>query len=349
MPRPIKFSRSNKKSEKFQVDGPGSPRAPLQGSTQMPGSTQLPGSTQVQGSSKAQGSTQRQKQSSRPESKQGSSGSHPNQYGPKMDSGQARSALTSPLPGSSAVLEVDDPQQTTVFWVMIMATMVAILYMMYIMQEVRWRRAERGQQNLELAIQQFPKNPVEYNYRQMQSFRSGDTWRRFNYRNLAILAGTSVSFTLMTRWHHKRQEMLARRKTLSFWLWTCGAGLVGTVYSVYLIRKSTGPQLLKEIRRNPAARGFLYIGAIVLVSMVIYVYMLSGRKSKRQKILEAWRKKKHMKMMEPKSKRPDPTEVFNKPVEMDSPLAGQGGGVNFPSTDHVDHNPATLPETRPGE
>ncbi len=235
------------------------------------------------------------------------------------------------------------------FWVMIMTSVGAVLYMMYTLQEIRWKRAERAQKNLELAIEQFPKNPVEYNYRQMQSFRSGETWRRFNYRNLAILAGTSVSFTLMTRWHHKRQEMLARRKTLSFWLWTCGAGLVGTIYGVYLIRKSTAPQILKEIRRNPAARGFLYIGAILLVSMVMYIYMLSGRKSKRQKILEAWRKKKHMQMIEPKAKRQDPTDVFNKPIEMDSPLAGQEGGVNMPTTDHVDHNPATMPETKPGE
>ncbi len=220
------------------------------------------------------------------------------------------------------------------------------MFMMYLMQDLRWKRAKRAQQNLETAIRQFPKNPVEYNDRQMEAFRTGEGWRRFNYRNLAILAGTSISLPLVMRWHHRRQEMLAKRKTLIFWMWTLGAGLAGSVYGVYLIRKHSSPPILKQITRNPTARGFLYISVILVVALAIYAYLLSERRSRRQKILEAWRRKKHQQMMYPKEKAPDPMEVFNQPVEMDSDASPAGKSpANLPSTDHVDHDPATLPST----
>ncbi len=222
--------------------------------------------------------------------------------------GQAPTTNVASSQAPESAVAPEDPQQSAKLFALAMAFIAVLGYMLFSLQEIRWQRTERAQENLEKAIRQFPKNPSDYNVRQLEQFRAGTGWRRFNFRNIGILAGASLASLLVARWHRKRREFIARRKSLAFWLWTMGAGFFGVLWGVYMIKRATGPErYLKMIRRNPTIRALFIIGLIILVSLCAFVFKLSRRKTKKEKMMQEWRNRKHREMM---AKR----DIYNKPM-----------------------------------
>ncbi len=214
-------------------------------------------------------------------------------------------------------VHVDDANNSVAIYVLIVGTMAMLAYAWYTIDQVKMTRAQRNEQHLQQAIASFPKNPYEYNERQRLSF-ARNRWRRFNIRNLSLLCGSSIGTLLLSRWHRKRRVALQRRKTVTFWIATAMAGLLGVGWGAYMFKQSSQPVLIKTIRRNPVLRGFLYIGIMAVISLLYYSYMLFQKKSRRQKMLEAWRKKKWERGMEKAQERRDP-QMPARPLEMKRP------------------------------
>ncbi len=229
-------------------------------------------------------------------------------------------AFESPYPTSSETLEsqeVDNPYNSMAIYGIIVGTMAILAYAWYAVDQVRITRAQRAEQHMQQVIASFPKNPYEYNQRQRLSFAK-NRWRRFNIRNLSLLGGSAIGTLLLSRWHRMRRVALQRRKTVTFWIATAMAGIVGVGWGAYMFKQSSQPVIIKTFKRNPVLRGFLYIGAMAVVSLIYYSCMLYQRKSHKQKILEAWRKKKWERGMERAQERRDP-QMPARPLEMKRP------------------------------
>ncbi len=181
------------------------------------------------------------------------------------------------------------------FWVVVCAV-VMVGYAFYSMDQVRKNRRLHHEQKMQQAVAMFPRNPYEYNERQRKAYAT-NYWRRFNIRNITLLCVSILGSIAVTHWHRKRRAMILKRKTVAFWMWSCLAGLLGVAWGVYVFKQGQKP-LVSKIKRNPFTRGLLYIGCILLVALVFYIYRLGKRKSKKQAMLEAWRRKKHVQMMQ---------------------------------------------------
>ncbi len=206
-----------------------------------------------------------------------------------------------------------------IFWILV-AMVGMVGYAFYAMDQVRATRRMRHEQKLREAVQMFPRNPYEYNERQRR-FYARNFWRRFNIRNIALLCVSTLGSLWVARWHRMRRVMLQRRKTLAFWMWTAGAGLLAVMWGVYAFKQSQTPVVIKAVKRNPYLRAFLYIGTILIIGLGLYVYRLRKRKSKKQAMLDAWRKKKHEQHMQ---KARDIRYRDMKPLEM-KPLSASPG------------------------
>ncbi len=198
------------------------------------------------------------------------------------------SAMSSVQP--TATGDDDVAYRRTMFWVGIML-LGMLAYVWYTVDQVRMNRIQGQEENLQKAIAMFPKNPYEYNERQ-RAFYAVNYWRRFNIRNISILGGSILSAMLLARWHRKRRAFLQRRKTLVYWAWTMGAGMLGILWGAYIVKKSQ-QNILTQTYRNPMGRALLIIGCILLASILLFAYRLRKRKGKKQKMLEEWRMKKH--------------------------------------------------------
>ena len=189
------------------------------------------------------------------------------------------------------------------FWIYLAAAILMVGYAWLSIDRIRMARYLTRQEKLERVIEVFPKNPYEYNERQRLAHAT-NLWRRFNFRNLSLLCGSCVTSLLLARWHRRRQVMLMRRKTLLFWFWTCGAGMVGVLWGSYVFKEACERPLLSGVYRDRQARAFLYLGLILLLALMLYAYGLKNRETKSQKMLKAWRKKKHEQMMKKPSDLP---------------------------------------------
>ncbi len=214
------------------------------------------------------------------------------------------------------------------FWILVCAIAMST-YVFYKMDQIKRNIKTQHEQKMKEVAAMFPRNPYEYNERQRKTYAK-NFWRRFNFRNLAILAFSIMGALLVARWHRIRRVQMQRRKTVAFWLWTFLAGLLAVSWSVYIAKTSQQPIIVKQIRRNPYLRAFLYIGTILLVSLLFYAYKLKNRKSKKQILIEKWRQKKHQ-QMDRKAK--DIRYRDLKPMKMD-PLGKKvppgGGKVSAP-------------------
>ncbi len=183
-----------------------------------------------------------------------------------------------------------------IFWALV-SFFAIIGYAWYAIQRVRATRFQRHQEKLQSSIAMFPKNPYEYNERQRMAF-ARNYWRRFNIRNITLLVTSVLTSLGVARWHRARRAQMQKRKSLAYWMWTAGAGFLAILWGVYVVKQSQRPVIISAARRNPVLRGFLYIGGILLVYLFFYIYRLKKRKSKKQKMLDEWRKKKHMQTMQ---------------------------------------------------
>ncbi len=181
------------------------------------------------------------------------------------------------------------------FWILVCSIAMGA-YAFYAMDKIRKNIRTQHEQKMREVAAMFPKNPYEYNERQRKTYAK-NFWRRFNFRNLALLGSAIMSALFVARWHRMRRVQMHRRKTIAFWIWTFVAGLLGVSWGVYIFKQSQTPIIVKQIKRNPYLRAFLIIGSILLVSLSFYAYKLKNRKSKKQMYLEKWREKKHKAMM----------------------------------------------------
>ncbi len=232
----------------------------------------------------------------------------------------SRSALSSPPPVSKPKVRVvgslgsdeEEPQKATLasveaeyaedhrrmklalLWIVIVMIGMGA-YAMYSVDKVRMTRRLRHEEKLQAAVQMFPTNPYEYNRRQRMAYAKR-AWRRFNIRNIVLLCVSTMGSLYAARWHRTRRVMLHKRKTVAFWLWTSVAGVFSVGWGAYLLKQSQQPVVIRQIKRNPYLRAFLYLGSIMVAGLSLYAYRVSRRKPKKQRILEAWRKRKHEKM-----------------------------------------------------
>ncbi len=167
-----------------------------------------------------------------------------------------------------------------------------VWYAWHAIEQMRLMRAARHEQKLRTAISMFPRNPYEYNQRQRLA-RARHWFTRLNMRSFAFLGASSLTSVYMAHWHRQRRAQMIKRKSVLFWGWTAAAGMVGVAWGAYMFKVSRQPTIIRTVKRNPVLRGFLYIGSIIVVSLLFYIYRLSHRKPRKQRILEAWRKRKH--------------------------------------------------------
>ncbi len=170
------------------------------------------------------------------------------------------------------------------------------LYTMHAVDRIRLTRRQHHEEKMQVAVGMFPTNPYEYNRRQRLSYAK-NMWRRFNFRSIAILCVSTVASLFVAHWHRQRRAMLQKRKTVAFWLWTAIAGIVSLAWGMYIFKQSRQPIVIKQIKRNPYLRAFLYLGSIAVAGLGLYAYRLSKRKPRKQRILEEWRKRKEKQTM----------------------------------------------------
>ncbi len=197
------------------------------------------------------------------------------------------------------------------FWIMICLIGFTV-YAMHAMDEIRRNVGVRHEQKVAAVAAMFPKNPYEYNERQRRAYAK-NFWRRFNFRNLSILGVATIGSIYVAKWHRQRRVQIHKRKTIAFWLWTAVSGIIAIAWGVYIVKKSQTPIIVKQVKRNPVLRGFLYIGSILVVALSWYAYRISLRKSKKQIYVEKWRKKKAEQTMKKMKDKP----FYFKPFKMD--------------------------------
>ncbi len=220
-------------------------------------------------------------------------------------------AASTPVPSHPPLQVAEDKEEEEktglrfglLFWIYLAMMILMVGYAWLSIDRIRMARYLTRQENLEQVIEVFPKNPYEYNERQRLAHTT-NLWRRFNFRNLSLLCGSCITSLLLAWWHRRRQVMLMRRKTLFFWFWTCGAGMVSILWGSYIFRVAYQQPLLSGIYRDRRARALLYLGLILLLALMLYAYRLRNRATKSQKMLKAWRKKKHEQMMKKQSDLP---------------------------------------------
>ena len=234
-----------------------------------------------------------------------------------------------PTPSQLAEVEeeaVEDRRRLrmALFWILVCAIAMGA-YAMYAMEKIKKNIKNTHDQKMREVASLFPKNPYEYNERQRKVYAK-NFWRRFNFRNLFLLGVSIMAALLVARWHRIRRVQIHRRKTIFFWMWTFLAGFMAVCWSVYIAKRAQDPIIVKQIKRNPYLRAFLYVGSILLVSLLFYAYKLKNRKSKKQLFLEKWRARKHEAWA---NKAKDVRYQDLKPMKMD-PLKPGGAGAAKP-------------------
>ncbi len=224
------------------------------------------------------------------------SGEKPNYVIPPGARSPPKSASLSLAPSSQASSAAPDPSARAKMNAVAAFLVLLAAYALFAMERSRREAVARQEAGLERAITAFPKDPYDYNQRQRAAFAAGSGWRRFNFRNISILGGSVLSTLLVVRWHRRRRELLQLRTTLVYWAWTVAAGLFGLGWGFYVIKKSQ-ESLVKKAYRNPTTRALLIIGLMLLVSLLIFAFKLRRRKTKKERMMEEWRSRKHREAM----------------------------------------------------
>lgn len=204
---------------------------------------------------------------------------------------------TEQLPSGPTAAQIEEEYNSKFRVVIFLVTFAAAgiaMYGYYQVTQLGMARRQIVNKNLEAAVKQFPKSPLEYNMKQRVR-AAAVSWRRFNFRNIAIFCSTISSSMLVAKWHRSRRLQIQKRKSIFFWAWTAAAGLLGVCGAVYLIRRNTASDIVvRAVRRNPTLRAFLYLGSIGVLGMILFAVRLRMTlHSKKRKIMREWRKRKH--------------------------------------------------------
>ena len=192
--------------------------------------------------------------------------------------------LSSIKTAARSVHEGKDPAQL-IFGFALACLVLLVVYVMYSANHINAYRAKIDRQRLQEAIDQFPKNPIDYNVMQRTNFlKSREDWRRYNFRAIGILVMSGTIGMALTIWHRRRRATILKRKSLFFWLYTMAAAFSMTFWGAYLMNKRTPTQkILRNVQRNPVMRAVIYLSAISVIGLILLFVRIAMDKRKRNR------------------------------------------------------------------
>ena len=194
--------------------------------------------------------------------------------------------------GSNLSPRIVDQQDSNGITMAAIAFMTACVYIVYNLERLYVAKLNQSQINLEKAIKQFPRDPQEYNARQILTYRSSPEWTIHNTKAQAAMCLSVLFLIFGVRLHRQRRINIQRRHGWEYYFLGSGVFIVclATVaLQVHHLHRPFAYRLKRKILSDPVYRGIAILFSILLMGLIMYKVRLqldatshSKRRNRRQ-------------------------------------------------------------------
>ncbi len=204
-----------------------------------------------------------------------------------------------PSPGMLRALEPEEPSRPWDWWAwcrwcnwtllggkwcpfLLIGLLLCLLYALWRRAQLAEKQKELSQTSLHQKMALFPKDPMEYNFRQ-RLWHQMYHQRRHNFLAVGLLSLGVIGMIAIMIWHRARRVVIQKRKTIGFWVFTASAAVLAISWPIYVVyMRSPVQEAIHQVRRHPFLRFSLLLTLIIILAILLYSYFkYEKRKHKR--------------------------------------------------------------------